>query len=377
MRLFARLPRIYIESMSERSPLHEWHASHGAKFTDFAGWEMPLSYKSGALAEHRLVRGSAGIFDVSHMAEFQIAGTDATAVLEQIVTASVGTVNAGSSTYALLCQPDGGVIDDLYLYRLADRWFVVANAANRVSDAQWLQEQIDAIGGDVTFTDVSDETAMFALQGPRAIAVADAITQGDASGITRFGIAASGDVLIGRTGYTGEDGVELFVTPERALELWESAFAAANELEVELGAIGLAARDSLRFEPGFALYGHELRRDITPLEARLGWACDLDTAFVGRDALVQQKAQGLAKRLATVRMTERGVPRDGQRVLKDGEPVGEVVSGMYAPTLDGFYANVYIPPGLAKTETDVEIDIRGQGKAARVVKRPLYTPSYR
>ncbi len=367
--------------MNARSPLHDWHASHDAKFTPFAGWEMPLSYPSGSIAEHRSVRASAGLFDVSHMAEFEVEGGDATAVLNGIVTANLESVADWSSTYALICEEDGGVLDDLYLYRMPDRWFIVANAANRESDAAWFRSHIDPARGEVRFTDRTDKIAMFALQGPRAMEVADGLAT-ELRGIVptripRFGMAADGEIRVGRTGYTGEDGIEIFASSESALSLWELILRRGSELEIEIGPIGLAARDSLRFEPGFALYGHELQREITPLEARLAWACDLEKPFIGRDALIRQKEQGLTKRLATVRLNERGVPREGQPVVLNDERVGEVVSGLYSPTLDGFYANAYLPPALAKTGTEVDIEIRGRRKAAQVVKRPLYTPAYR
>jgi glycine cleavage system T protein len=375
--LFLEPASTYIEAMSTRPPIYAWHESAGAKFTEFAGWEMPLSYGSGAVAEHHLVRRSAGLFDVSHMAQFEISGDGATAFLNQLVSANVAQVPANSSTYALLCAEDGGVVDDLYCYRLPDRWFIVANAANRAEDADWIRSKLAAWDGEAEFADVSDANAMFALQGPRAMGVADAVTGGGASDIPRFGIAELAGVRVGRTGYTGEDGVEFFVGPAEALGFWTGVIEAAEKDGVEIGPIGLAARDSLRFEPGFALYGHELSRDITPLEARLAWACDLEKDFIGRDALVKQKQDGLSKRLATVQMVDRGVPREGYQVLHEGKVVGTVATGMLAPTLEGFFANVFVPPALAKTGADVDIEIRGAARAARVVKRPLYTPAYR
>lgn len=373
----------YIVRMAARTPLYSWHLDHGAKIVEFAGWEMPLTYTSGAVAEHELVRRSAGLFDVSHMARFEFRGTGATAALQYLVSSNVERVTTNGSTYGLLCNVDGGVIDDLYLYRLPDHWLVVANAANREKDREWIEATIRD-KPDVEFQDVSDDTAMFALQGPRAIAIADSLFEGAASPIPRFGIAEARSVLIGRTGYTGEDGVEFFVPTGSAAELWSQILETAARLNIEAGPVGLAARDSLRFEPGFALYGHELRDDITPLEARLAWACDLETEFVGRDALVKQRNEGVRRRLATIRMIDRGVPREGYPVLARstdesaaGDAVGEVVTGMFAPTLDGFFANVYLPPALAKVGTDVDIEIRGRAKAARVVRRPLYTPRYR
>lgn len=355
--------------------------------TAFAGWDMPVSYPRGSIEEHRLVRRSAGLFDVSHMGQLEVSGPGSLDYLQRLVTANLITVAEQQSTYALLCREDGGVLDDLFLYNLTDRWLVVVNAANRATDYRWFDEHLPS-SGSVRLTDASDATAMFAFQGPRTLEVMDRLTDGAASRIPRFGaaeLALAGlpqpftrrSLTIGRTGYTGEDGVELFVPAEMALAVWERILAEAQTAGVEAGPVGLAARDSLRFEPGFALYGHELTEEITPLEARLKWACDLDKAFIGRDALVQELESGIGMKLATIRMEERGVPRHGYRVLKDGSPVGHVATGMYAPTVDAYCANVFVPPALAKTGTNVDIEIRGQAKQAVVVKRPLYKPAYR
>ena len=360
--------------------------------TEFAGWDMPVSYPRGSIEEHRLVRRSAGIFDVSHMGRFRVSGPRALEYLDRLVTASLARVREHQSTYALLCRDDGRVLDDLFVYHLPAWWLVVANAANRDKDFRWFEEHrrpSEHVAADgVELTDISGETAMIAFQGPESLAVVDRLTDGGASRVPRFGSAelvlsglphryADRSALVGRTGYTGEDGVELFVASEMAQAVWELLLHEAERAEVEAGPIGLAARDSLRFEPGFPLYGHELTEEVTPLEARLGWACDLDKEFIGRDAIARQKETGVARRLATVRMTERGVPREGFRVLSEGEEVGHVASGMYAPTIDAYCANVFVPAALAKVGTEVHIEIRGRARAAVVVKRPLYKPAYR
>lgn len=366
--------------------------------TDFAGWDMPISYPAGPIEEHRLVRRSAGVFDVSHMGQFHVSGPGALDYLQRLVSPDLLSVAEQGSTYALLCREDGGVLDDLFLYNLPDRWLVVVNAANREKDYGWFADHLpDGGGGDsrsagspdsVLLEDVSDETAMFAFQGPAALGVMDRLTDGRASAIPRFSAAelelaglpapAAGRALtVGRTGYTGEDGVELFVPASIAQAVWERILAEAEAAGVEAGPIGLAARDSLRFEPGFALYGHELTEEITPVEARVTWACDLEKEFIGRDAIAERKAEKPRVRLATIRMTERGVPREGYRVLADGREVGWVATGMYAPTADDYCANVFVERALAKVGTDVDIEIRGRTKHAVVVKRPLYTPAYR
>lgn len=360
---------------------------------EFAGWDMPITYSGGAIEEHRLVRRSAGLFDVSHMGQFLVSGPDALDYLQRLVTTNLATVSEQESTYALLCRHDGGVLDDLFLYNLPDHWLIVVNAANREKDFSWFERHLPEppapdTAARVRLEDVSEATAMIAFQGPKALFVMDRLTEGAASDIPRFGAAQRSlvglpqpftgrSVTIGRTGYTGEDGVELFVPDTMAQAVWELILAEAERAGVEAGPVGLAARDSLRFEPGFALYGHELTEEITPLEARLKWACDLEKEFIGRDALIAQREKGLEQRLATVRLTQRGVPREGYRVLKDGEPVGVVATGMYAPTVDAYCANVFVPPALAKTGTEVDIDIRGRSRSAVVVKRPLYRPAYR
>ncbi len=382
--------------------------------TDFAGWDMPISYPTGPIEEHRLVRRSAGLFDVSHMGQFHVSGPGALDYLQRLVSADLLSVAEQGSTYALLCREDGGVLDDVFLYNLPGRWLVVVNAANRGKDFAWFADHLPnggergASGGaagavgdpqsgasrsagsldGVLLEDVSDETAMFAFQGPAALSVMDRLTDDRASAIPRFAAAelelaglpapAAGRALtVGRTGYTGEDGVELFVPAAIAQAVWERLLDEAQSVGVEAGPVGLAARDSLRFEPGFALYGHELTEEITPVEARVTWACDLEKGFIGRDAIAARKAEKPRVRLATIRMIERGVPREGYRVLSDGREVGWVATGMYAPTADDYCANVFVERALAKVGTDVDIEIRGRTKHAVVVKRPLYTPAYR
>lgn len=365
--------------MGRTTALHQWHESAGARLTEFAGWDMPVSYERGAIEEHRLVRRSAGLFDTSHMAQYRVSGAGSLDYLERLVSARLSGLAEWSSTYALLCRDDGGVLDDLFLYRLPDAWLVVANAANRESDAKWFRGHLPSSGVD--FADASDETCMFAFQGPRAVSVMDRLTDEATSRIPRFGAAelplAGCSVIVGRTGYTGEDGVELFVPTDAAPAVWELLLDEAERAGVEAGPIGLAARDSLRFEPGFPLYGHELSTEISPVEARLTWACDLEKEFIGRDALARRRERGVERRLATVKMKERSVPREGFAVQSDGHDVGYVASGMYCPTVDASCANVFIPPGLAKIGTDVDIGIRGRPRPAVVVKRPLYTPAYR
>ena len=369
----------YLLPMLKHTALHSWHTAAGARLAEFAGWQMPIQYTEGAIAEHHLVRRSMGVFDVSHMARFSVTGPAATAWLNSMVTADTSAVAKHGSTYALLCKPDGGVVDDLFLYRLADQWLIVANAANEEKDFAWLEDHLPDEGVDIRNS--SESFAMFAVQGPNAVTVIDELCDGAATATERFfatQVSLAGvELTLGRTGYTGEDGVELFVPNGQAQRVWTAILDQAKIRGVEAGPVGLAARDSLRFEPGFPLYGHELTEEITPVEARLTWACAFQTPFIGRDAILERKKTGAQKRLATIRMVDRGVPRQGCHVIADGQTVGHVVSGMYAPTVDSYCANVFLLPHLAKSGTVVEVDIRGNKKRAEVVKRPLYTPAYR
>ncbi len=343
---------------------------------------MPLHYHTGALEEHHLVRRGAGLFDISHMGRLEFRGADAARALDYLVSSDVLNLNEGLSTYGLLCREDGTTIDDVFVYRFADRFLVVVNAANRDRDVVWIRDKLADLDGDTRFVDRSDELSMIALQGPDAMRVADGLSDGAAGRIPRFGcatIAIRGISMdCGRTGYTGEDGIELFPGAGDVEDVWDACFEYAEKNSIELGPCGLAARDSLRFEPGFHLYGHELTDDTTPVEARLKWACHFDRPFIGRDAILARSEEGPKRRLATVVMEDRAVPREGYRVLDDeGNAVGEVVSGMYAPTVDCYAANIYVEPGLSKIGSKVDIEVRGRGKRAKVIKRPLYTPRYK
>ena len=355
---------------------------------EFAGWAMPIQYTSGSIEEHRLVRQSAGLFDVSHMGQIIVRGDGSAGYLDELVSSPIRSLAENQSAYGLLCLPSGGVIDDVFVYRLAGEWLVVVNASNAERDFQWFRDHLP--GSGVEIEDASARYAMFAFQGPLAIGVMDTLCAGDSpagssrpavSTIERFWAArltiAGVQCIIGRTGYTGEDGVEVFAPASAALNVWEAVLAAAAAAGVACGPIGLAARDSLRFEPGFPLYGHELTEDISPVQARLKWACDLEKDFIGAPAIREQAASGVSPRLATVRLEERGVPRQDYPVLQDGTPVGTVASGMYCPTVDAYCANVYVPAGLAGVGTKLDIEIRGSMKPAVVVKRPLYKPAYR
>jgi glycine cleavage system T protein len=320
------------------------------------------------------------LFDIDHMGQVVVSGPEAEAYLNHLVTWDVRLMAGYEAHYALMCYEHGGIVDDIFIYRLPDRWFVVINADNRTKDFDWMQTQ--AAGYNITLDDVSDETYMLALQGPRAIELLQPLTPARLNDLPRFnavettidGVAA----LIGRTGYTGEDGVEIFFTAERARQIWERLLQMGQEVGIEVKPIGLAARDSLRFEPSFPLYGHEISAEITPLEANLGWACKFETDFIGRAALLKQKESGLTKKLIGFEMAEKSVPRQGYAVLDSaGREIGAVVTGLYAPTVDLYCGHAFVPPESVHPGTQLQIVIRNKAKAAVVVKRPFYRPAYR
>ncbi len=364
--------------MSKRTPLYDEHLALGARMTEFAGWEMPVSYEEGPIAEHLRVRQALGLFDLSHMGQVMVSGPDALAFLQYLATANIARIREGDAGYAPLCYADGGLVDDTFIYHLPGRYLVVVNAANCDKDLRWFEYQ--AVGRDVAIEDLSGRTCMLALQGPRAQEALQPLTPLPLDELGYHKVAeaqvASATAIVGRTGYTGEDGFELYLSAEDAVPVWRAMLAAGEPLG--LLPIGLAARDSLRFEPCMPLYGHELAPDITPLEAGLGWAVALKKGpFVGRDALLKERLEGSSRSLVGFEMTERSVPRHGMAVEIEGVACGHVTSGLYAPTLDKFLGMAYVPADRAAVGTEIGILIRGRARAARIVKRPFYTPSYR
>lgn len=345
---------------------------------DFAGWDLPVFYETGALAEHHATRASVGLFDIDHMGQITITGDSAIEVVDRLVSSDMASLAVDAAKYGLLCTPEGGVIDDVIVYRTdVNEVMVVVNAANRDVDHAWIAEHADGSGSVVV--DRSDALEMIAVQGPNAVALVDAVvaTRGSVVELERF-TSTTVDLfgttaIVGRTGYTGEDGVELYV--QGGVEgVWTGLLDHAADHGIEAMAVGLSARDSLRFEPGYPLYGHELSRDISPLEARLGWAVDLDGAdFIGRDAIRQLADAGVSRRLETLVLDDKGVPREGCAVLDlEGNQISTVVSGTFAPTADVFAANAFLPLEHGTVGTNLALDIRGKSKACHVAKRPLY-----
>lgn len=356
--------------------LNAVHRRMGAKMVEFGGWDMPVRY-TGDLEEHRAVRDAAGLFDLGHMGQVIVTGPDALSYLQWLVTNDMATLAEGSSRYALLCQPDGGVLDDLFIYRLPERWFIVVNAANRERDVAWMRaRRAEHPEWDVTIDDATDRTGMLALQGPRAEAILQRLTPADLAALPYFDVidatVASVPTLIGRTGYTGEDGFELYFPIEQSERLWEAILAAGRP--DGLLPIGLGARDTLRLEAKMALYGHELTEEINPLEAGLGWAVNFDKGdFIGRDALLAVREAKPTRRLVGFRMTERGgAPRAGYEVQVDGVTVGHVTSGTHAPTLGQSIGLALVSRAVAGIGKPLDIIVRGKAIRAEQIKTPFY-----
>jgi aminomethyltransferase len=355
----------------ERTPLYDTHIALGARMVEFSGWEMPLQY-AGILEEHRAVRNAAGLFDIDHMGQIRVQGTDALPYLQKLLSADLANVEVNGAKYAILCYADGGVVDDTFVYRFTNEWMVVVNAGNREKDFAWM----DAHRGEsaVTIRDVSDEYYMLAFQGPKAEEVLQRLESFNLSDL-KYHHAREFHIhdekgIIARTGYTGEDGFELFVPQKYGKHVWDAILEAGNAEGAQ--PIGLGARDSLRFEAKFALYGHEIDADTTPLEAGLGWACSLDKEFIGRDSLLKQKLEGVKKKLVGFEMIDRGIARNGYEIAKDGNVVGKVTTGMFAPTLEKNIGLGFVPPALAKIGSEFDVIIRGKPTKARVVKTPFY-----
>ncbi len=356
------------------TPLLERHRALGARLIDFAGWLMPVQY-AGILEEHRAVREAAGLFDLSHMGELFVEGPDAGPALAFALVTDPRTLAVGRAHYSMICAPDGGILDDLIVYRLADdRYLVVANAANAQVVSDLLVERM--AGFRAIVDDRSLATALVAIQGPRSLEIATPLTRIDLSALRYYGIAegqvAGIDALVARTGYTGEDGFEVFVDMERAVELWDALMTAGEAFR--LAPIGLGARDTLRLEAGMPLYGNELDAATTPYEAGLGRVVKLAKPgdFVGRAALERAEASGPTRRLVGLVVRGRGIARHGYPVFADERPTGVVTSGAPSPTLGVPIAMAYVAPADAEPGTMLAVGIRDARVAAEVVPLPFY-----
>jgi aminomethyltransferase len=355
-----------------RTPLHDYHAALGAKFGGFAGWDMPLEYTT-VREEHTAVRTRCGVFDVSHMGQITVFGVEARAYLQRALTNDIERLEPGQGQYTLLCQDDGGVIDDLIVYEVLDHYMIICNASNIAPVFDWLAARAPE---GVVVTDVSERYAMLAVQGPMwEQAMAPLVSSDDIFELPYFGIAQTTLVgvpsLVARTGYTGEPGVEIMCPSHRTADIWD-ALMAGNAAPAPAG---LAARDTLRMEMGYPLYGQELGLERTPIAAGLRWACDMEGEFTGAEVMRRQVAEGLAERLCIFTLDEPGIPRTGCPVLVGDEVVGAVTSGTLSPTLGIGIGMAYVPPDLAGAGNAFHIDIRGKRKAATTGKRPLVDTS--
>ena len=346
------------ETALRRTPLFDRHVEAGARIVPFAGWEMPVQYQ-GIIPEHLAVRTAAGVFDVSHMGQLELRGAGALAFAQRMLSNDLDRIGAGHAQYTLLLDERGCPIDDLIAYRFADdHLLLVVNASRVDDDRDWLERHL---GGDVALDDRSSQTAMLALQGPTALGLIE-LPQ-----LVSFGFAEAQvcgvPALVARTGYTGEPGVELMCAMERVGELWDAIIAA--------GAVpcGLGARDTLRLEVCYPLYGNDLSLERTALESGLGWVCALEAKdFIGADALREQKQTGVPEKLVAFTMSERGIPRQGMPIL----PKGVVTSGTMSPSLNVGIGMGYVPFAAGEPGTPIEIDVRGRSLAAAISRKPLY-----
>ena len=363
----------------QTTPLHGRHVALGARMTPFGGWDMPLQY-SGIADEHQAVRTAAGLFDVSHMGEVEIAGDDALAAVQHITSNDARRLEPGRAQYSALTTPEGTVVDDLLVYQLAaGHYLLVINAANIPKDVAWIRERI-AAAGDAVAVNASSRYALVALQGPRSVEILQLLTAVELDGIEYYTFA-SGEVAgvratISRTGYTGEDGFELFVPPAQAETVWSALLAAGDAHG--LRPAGLGARDTLRLEAGMRLCGTDMDETTTLLEAGLGWTVGWDKAsFIGREALLAQKRSGPKRKLIGFEMLDRGIARHGHAVHAGADRVGRVTSGTVTPHLRKAIGMAYVPVELAARDTELSIDVRGRRLRARVVRMPFYRRSSR
>jgi len=364
------------EASRKRTPLHDAHRQLGARLIDFGGWDMPVQYKPGTIKEHKAVREAVGLFDVSHMGEARLRGPRAAEVVHRLTTNDVTGAPVGKAVYTLLCLPDGGIVDDCIFYKRGDDdYYVIVNASNTDKDIAWMREQAK---GAVEVEDLSDATALIAVQGPKAVAMVDSLAGGGLAALPSFTFVdttvAGVPVMAARTGYTGEDGFELAFDAAKAPALWAALLEAAEPL----GGlpIGLGARDTLRLEAKLPLYGNDIDATTSPLEAGLGWAVKLDKGdFIGRDALVAQKARGLSRQLVGFRIDDRAIARHGYPVVDRGrgETIGTVTSGGPGISVPGSIGLAYVPTANAAAGTAITIDCRGKDVAATVVKGKFYT----
>lgn len=358
----------------KRTPLFEVYKEYGGKVIDFGGWELPVQF-SRIGEEHEAVRTKAGLFDVSHMGEFEVKGEGASSFLQKMLTNDITKLKDGGAQYTVLCYENGGTVDDLLVYKHNDHhYLLVVNASNIEKDYSWLESHVTE---GTELTNISDSTSQLALQGPVAEEVLQKLTDTDLSSIGFFKFKNDVDLqgmkaLVSRTGYTGEDGFEIYCSPEDAVKLWKVILETGKEEGVI--PCGLGARDTLRFEAKLALYGQELTKDITPIEAGIGFAVktDKEPDFIGKEVLKKQKEEGAPRKLVGIEMIDKGIPRSHYEVFKDGEQIGEVTTGTQSPTLKKNLGLALLKTEFAELGTEVEVQVRQKRLKAVIVKSPFY-----
>ncbi|HZZ29165.1 MAG TPA: glycine cleavage system aminomethyltransferase GcvT [Pirellulales bacterium] len=366
-----------VTSSLAQTPLHDWHAAHGGRMVDFAGWSMPVQYSS-IVAEHTATRTAAGLFDVSHMGRLQFTGTGVAQFLDSLVTRRITEMEIGQVRYALVTNEQGGILDDVLVYRLkhpskGEYHLMVVNASNREKIVDWIQHWLDERKPDVRFTDITHDTAMIAVQGPLAAKLIEPRVPFDPTAMKYYHAisAEQGYGCISRTGYTGEDGFEVIAPANEALKIWESLLDSSSQLGVM--AAGLGARDTLRLEAAMPLYGHELNEQTNPLEAGLGFAVNLEgRRFPGSAALATVQREKPRRARIGLELTSKRVPREHYGIYAGDQPIGEITSGTFSPTLQKPIAMGYVPPQFAQSGTELTVDIRGSREPAHVVKLPFY-----
>jgi len=351
-----------------RTPLYDWHISHGARIVDFSGWDMPIQYTT-ITEEHTAVRSAAGLFDVSHMGRLSFGGAGALALIQHVFTNDAGTMKDFQVRYGLICNERGGIRDDVLVYRWPYGWAMVVNASNREKIVGWIDAH--SAGRDVQMVDQTLTTAMIAVQGPRALEWCRGLVEADPSQLRYYFATPTRyrgkNCVVSRTGYTGEDGFEFMIPADQAVTLWEELIGRGAR------PCGLGARDTLRLEAAMPLYGHELSEEIDPFQAGLSWAVKLDKGdFVGRDALLRRKDDAALRRRVGLEIDGKRIAREGAAVLRGGRAVGQVTSGTYSPTLERAIAMAYVDPALAAAGTACAVDIRGKAASAQVVPVPFY-----
>ena len=365
--------------MSElrKTPLHDIHQSMGARMVPFGGWHMPVQY-SGIMDEHRAVREAAGLFDVSHMGEIDIKGPHALDFAQMVTTNDASRLHEGQAQYSIICNPNGGIVDDTLVYKMSNEHYMLCvNASNIDKDYSWIKRQCTP-DFNVEVHDVSSHYAQLAIQGPKAVNILNSIADKELASIPHFCFDYANldgvNTMVSRTGYTGEDGFEIYLSPEKAAKLWQAIVKAGEKDGIK--PVGLGARDTLRLEMKYSLYGNDINDETSPLEANLGWVVKFHKSdFIGKEALLEQKGAGLKKKLVCLTVDGREIPRPGYELYLEGRNIGSVTSGTKSPSLGKGIAMAYVESGLDKEGQLLQIMIRNKGVEARVINPPFYKKS--